>query len=332
MDLVVNALFLKGSRENLSIILNKRSVKPYKDVYELPEFPLDFDHDASEVFKKVVKNDLSISFDEENVFQLDKRVKQGRDLRGERYSYPFVKYLNNIDCQPSIGEWVKVKEIKELAFDHGCILLEALGKFFYYMPGFEKAVAKINLPEIMGKANLSFEHESITFFGGTFNPWHNGHLACLNALLEAESPNSVLVIPDKNPWKVDSQFMGECRFKKYMELCQRLKNTPFAVYPGFFGKEDNNPTSSWITKVNIRRKNLLLGDDSFMDLPHWKNAKELIQALNCIYIVPRNTPINLLEKKIEQLAKEYPSLSLTLLPNHEFQDVSSTEIRKNFNI
>jgi hypothetical protein len=48
--------------------------------------------------------------------------------------------------------------------------------------------------------SLTFKnpHDEWIFFGGTFNPWHQGHQACLQLLPE---DRTCLVVPDRNPEK-----------------------------------------------------------------------------------------------------------------------------------
>lgn len=190
---------------------------------------------------------------------------------------------------------------------------------FEFMPDSDGLHSQVELPPLFLKHPIS---ESVTFFGGSFNPFHQGHRACLDLCPE----KNILIVPDRNPFKDFSS--NENVYDDFVKLANSLKDTRYSLYPGFLSKKEPNPTSSWLPKVKIKEKNFLMGDDSFMDLLKWKNPEVIIKALTKLYVVPRKfTKADYL--KIEkELLKMNPQLEVHYLAEHPYMNISSTELRK----
>jgi len=197
----------------------------------------------------------------------------------------------------------------------GAIVCEALGELF---PLFKETGFK--LPSLLIKN--TFNYEQGTFFGGSFNPWHEGHDECLRK----SSSLNIIIVPDRNPWKEEQGH--SCYFKSLKELLLKFENTPYSIYPGFYGLEHANPTVSWIGKTLIKEKGLLMGDDNFCQIFKWKNAPRLLELISSIEVLNRNhglEDIRLIESKI---LKDHKNLSINLLGDHPHMDISSTNLRK----
>lgn len=195
-----------------------------------------------------------------------------------------------------------------------------LGDFFEFMPASSGKHSQLELPRTILKHPIS---ETITFFGGTFDPFHEGHRACLDLCPE----KNILIIPDRNPLK-DLNLNADRVYTNFLELAELLKDTKYSLYPGFLGLKAHNATSSWLPKVKINEKNFLMGDDSFMNLLNWTAPEELLSALTKIYVVPRNfksTDYLSQEKKLKTIN---PNLTIIYLNDHQYRDKSSSEIRQ----
>lgn len=162
--------------------------------------------------------------------------------------------------------------------------------------------------------------DSVTFFGGSFNPFHDGHLACLNLCPEK---NIVLVL-DCNPQKETRNFSP---YEEYLKLKEILKDTRYYIYPAFWGIEEKNPTSSWLPLVKIKEKNLLVGDDSYMKILTWVNPENLLKSLAKLFVVPRLSSIEEMLIQKEKLLKINPNLEIIFLADHPYKDLSSTKLR-----
>jgi len=165
-------------------------------------------------------------------------------------------------------------------------------------------------------------HDNVTFFGGSFNPFHEGHLACLNLCPE----KNILIVPDRNPFKPTES--NERCFDQFLELANELKDTRYSLYPGFLVKTEANPTSSWLPFVKLPEKNFLMGDDSFVDIMKWKNPDLIAKSLTKLYVVPRKyNKADYLKVEVE-LLKLNPNLEVHYLDKHPYMNLSSTELRK----
>ncbi len=242
-------------------------------------------------------------------------------LNRRGHTLPFLFYLEET---PQEGDWISLITLKKLENPHGQMLCEAIGKFWPRMPSFKKELGFINLPNLFYKKNLHEDRETI-FFPGSFNPWHEGHRACLDL---APKKSSIIVVPDFNPWKDREDVQTSCGWEKYMTLALTVKDTPYSVFPGFLGLEKSNPTVDWLPFTRVEKKTLLVGEDSFLSLEKWKDTERLISFLTKLYVVPREGDEALVEATRTKLLEQRPNLEIEILPNHPHQDVSSTKIRK----
>jgi nicotinate-nucleotide adenylyltransferase len=167
--------------------------------------------------------------------------------------------------------------------------------------------------------------DSVTFFGGTFNPFHQGHLSCLELCPE----KNIVVIPDRNPQKDVRNFLP---YEEYLLILEQLSGRPYYVYPGFWANHNANPTYTWLPYVKIPEKNFLMGDDTFMNFLSWQFPDVILNALTKLYVVPRNfhekKHLNELEIQRIKLNEINPKLQIIFLGDHDYKNLSSTEIRR----
>lgn len=194
-----------------------------------------------------------------------------------------------------------------------------LGNYFEFMPGSDQTHTQSELPQLFLKHPIA---GSVTFFGGSFNPFHQGHRACLDLCPE----KNILIVPDCNPFKKDVKSSTNV-YLDFLALAVELKDTPYSLYPGFLGKNISNPTSDWLPNVKIKEKNLLIGDDSYMSLLTWKNPKVLLKALAKLYVVPRNYAYDDYLKQEQEILKLNPNLEVHYLADHPYKNISSTKLR-----
>ena len=124
----------------------------------------------------------------------------------------------------------------------------------------------------------------VLFFGGTFDPWHEGHQACLD-LAPKDLP--LIVCPDRNPHKNSRVGDGIGRYMTLQTLVPQQTNR--FLYPGFLLKEESNPTVNWVLRVKRNRPDLrihlLMGHDNFSSLSTWNQAADLMKLLSGLYVV-----------------------------------------------
>jgi len=179
------------------------------------------------------------------------------------------------------------------------------------------------------KNHLDKNSREIIFYGGSFNPWHEGHMACLKL---APIDLNIIIIPDINPLKNLDGVKKENPIDKIKNAISQLEQKCF-VFEDFYHQNKPNPTADWIQDLkqsDLNQKySLLIGYDSFISIEKWINAELLLNALSTLYIVDRQNNEKTLKKHQESLNNKFPKLKLVLLGKHPFEGLSSTKIREN---
>ena len=244
-----------------------------------------------------------------------------REKQGERL-VPIVVLCHSYTQIPWDGDWVDVETLETLGEPGGSVLCEALALFWPVFPHSDLSLYKL----------FSFHSElrnvcELTFYGGAFNPFHLGHLTCIQSC----PTTPLIIIPDHNPQKVSlSEEEGFSSWRVYKNLVREVKRLGkgYYVYPGFCGKQNPNPTIDWLQLI-LGRKNLLLGDDCFLDILNWKRSSDLLGYLHEIYVVPRSLekPVSF-EGHVKKVQIFNPSLKCKRLAYHQYEDLSSTQLRQ----
>lgn len=228
-----------------------------------------------------------------------------------------LEFRNTLEVRLQEGNWCDVMNLSDLSIADQQELLKNLGHSFSFMPE--------SRPELLtGFKEIYLKHpllETVTFFGGSFYPFHAGHLNCLVSCPE----KNIVVVPDNNPFKVTLEKPQP--LKTFYDLCKILKDKPYSIYPGFLGKSTPNPTAEWISKVKMQEVNFLMGDDSFMSFFKWTRPEEIIKALTKLYVVPRDFEKSDYETQIKKMQAINPALQIIILPDHPFRKLSSTSFR-----
>ena len=164
------------------------------------------------------------------------------------------------------------------------------------------------------------------FFGGTFNPWHKGHQACLD-LLPADKV--CLIMPDRNPHKELREIHQVMTVLEISSKSQLSKNR-FLV-PTFLLKEEKNPTVNWVEKMKglfpTDKISLLMGFDSFSQLKTWTRSSDLLPKLHAIYVVSRLEDEEDRAKALDEIHALGSNLNVVFLGNHAWEKISSTTLR-----
>ena len=189
---------------------------------------------------------------------------------------------------------------------------------------FHQGLHQAEIPEHLSIFSLPKEDwDDLILFPGSFSPWHKGHAACV---LGCEQ-KPVLIIPDFNPWKGERSTDSWEDFVAIYRFILEAPRKGVYLYPGFLIKSESNPTVDWLPNLPLKSKRLLMGDDSFLSLHKWKEAPKLISSLEELYICPRKGEEGELEDQSKRLKEEY-SIKINFLPSHDYQELSSTSLRK----
>ncbi len=169
----------------------------------------------------------------------------------------------------------------------------------------------------------------VLFYGGSFDPWHEGHASCLR-LAPADRP--LFICPDRNPHKALKTQVDVVDFlvKLQTQLAPGLSAQQI-FYPGFLLKTEPNPTVSWVLRLKSQRPDLrvglLLGYDSFRQLATWTKASELVKLLSSVYVVSRLEDHREHEQDLVFIHAHHPGLTVNFLGRHPHEAVSSSGLR-----
>ncbi|MCB1049592.1 MAG: NUDIX domain-containing protein [Acidobacteria bacterium] len=319
--MTADALILTGMGAQMQILVIERAREPYAGQLALPGGFVDPNEHPLAASIRECLEETGLVLDARTAVPLSLRSRAGRDPRGWTLSQPYLFYLDQ-PLPPKAGddarraEWVPLAEIQRFAFDHGAIVCEGLSKFWGFMPGHEP-----RLSEIQAFGQPSPTLQSPIFFGGTFNPWHAGHEACIQAWPDPE----LILVPDQNPNKPLTDL--ECAFAAYRHF-QKIIAQRGCVYPGFLGRETPNPTAHWLPYVLSPSRRFLLGADSFVQLSQWFEADSWVDDIAEWGVVPRNVSSSELEAACQWLRLHAPNAQLRLFDHHAFEHLSSTALRQ----
>lgn len=320
-----DAVVLAGSGESLSLLVIKRKNDPYKEEYAFPGGFLDTNEEPLDACKRELMEEACLDLSSATSIALTVRQKSGRDPRGLTRTYPFLFLVPNVvdvcgadDALEAV--WIPLIKLDRLAFDHGAILCEALSLFWTELPRYNRRTAGVKLPKIFSSKDTKIP---FCFYGGSFNPWHDGHLECV---LQASklTRSGITIIPDSNPLKELAS--NECFWLKYAALASKFSDSPHAVFSGYLGMECSNPTSNWISALE-QKSRFIIGDDNLKIIRKWIDYRKLILSLTELIVIPRELSIHDSQLLIEDLQAEFPELKVTLLNSHKYQDLSSTRMR-----
>lgn len=132
----------------------------------------------------------------------------------------------------------------------------------------------------MLKFNIFKTKPKAYFFGGSFDPWHNGHSEIVSALL-AKKEGKILIAPAQNPWKNKGFLSLE---EKIFLIKELYKNEPRVevLTEGF------TYTVEFIEKYAPQYELILaMGQDAFETYPKWKDYEKIKSLVKKEFVVKR---------------------------------------------
>ena len=162
----------------------------------------------------------------------------------------------------------------------------------------------------------------IGLYFGSFNPVHHGHLLIASWLLQNSSLQQVwFVVSPQNPLKPASTLLNEYHRLYLVQLAIEGEKDLKALDIEF---KLPKPSYTVDTLAYLQEKypahefSIIMGSDSFQNLPKWKNADWLLRNYS-LYVYRRPEHEQL---PVYPAAKDIHILNAPLLP------ISSTDIRK----
>ena len=159
---------------------------------------------------------------------------------------------------------------------------------------------------------------NIAIFGGSFDPFHIGHLDIINKALKELEIDKVVVVPTYlNPFKKKFFLSAKDR----LELLSELFENNHKVIIESYEVEQNIPIPSYQTVLYLQRKYhlskiyFIIGADNLADLHKWDNFDEFEKIVSFVVATRDNISID----------SKYKILQVE-------QDISSTNIRENLDM
>jgi nicotinate-nucleotide adenylyltransferase len=159
---------------------------------------------------------------------------------------------------------------------------------------------------------------NIAIFGGSFDPFHIGHLDIINKALKELEIDKVVVVPTYlNPFKKKFFLSAKDR----LELLSELFENNHKVIIESYEVEQNIPIPSYQTvlylqqKYNLSKIYFIIGADNLADLHKWDNFDEFEKIVSFVVATRDNISID----------SKYKILQIE-------QDISSTNIRENLDM
>jgi nicotinic acid mononucleotide adenylyltransferase len=241
------------------------------------------------------------------------------ELTGLKYRYREVLAFDLSDDETGMQPWTTL--LAALPLTEASALLQLMGDRFPCAEGYHLLQALC--PEIV----FQDEAREWVFYGGSFEPWHEGHQACLNLLPEEKT---CLVLPDRNPLKPQSKVDP---VSVVINLCSEIQLKPRQYFaPSFLNQSVPNPTVVWIERLATdfpgQQLSLLMGFDSFASIQKWVRYQDLLNRLTTIYLVARKESDQEREDWISNMKTLAPRLKIVFLGRHDFEEKSSTAIRQ----
>lgn len=156
----------------------------------------------------------------------------------------------------------------------------------------------------------------IALFGGSFDPPHLGHVAVVEALLQREDIEKIIVMPTYlNPFKFESVAPSSLRLKWLRDIFSSYENVVISDYEVNQNKKVPSIQSVDYLLQNNKNLYLVIGADNLKSFDKWYKYEELITKVKVIIASRNSIAVN---------------DTFTLL--HVSEDVSSTALRKDMDM
>jgi|SRR5215831_10679196 len=161
----------------------------------------------------------------------------------------------------------------------------------------------------------------IGLYFGSFNPIHNGHLIIANYILQHTDLEQVwFIVSPQNPLKPSAGLLNEYHRFYLVQLAVESEPKLKAIDIEFRLPRPSYTvnTLAWLNeKYPQHQFALIMGSDSFQNLPKWKNYQHILQ----------HYPLYIYERPGHNAETIYPDAQVTFL-KAPLLEISATDIRR----
>lgn len=129
----------------------------------------------------------------------------------------------------------------------------------------------------------------IAFFGGTFDPFHLGHLHLAKEVLKKYSFSKFYFIPaHQNPLKDPAPHASDpMRIAMLRAAIQEIQDPRIAVWEGELRRPGKSYTLDTVLELKKETEEelvMILGSDVFRGLPKWHMPEKLLKNVHCVIV------------------------------------------------
>lgn len=166
-------------------------------------------------------------------------------------------------------------------------------------------------------------------FGGTFNPFHNGHYEMLKALQNDERIDEIWIMPDRIPPHKECDYLPLDSDR--INMCEIMTKEFSKASVCLIEFEREGKSYSYDTVLELKEKYpeknfvFVCGGDMFVYFPKWYRYEDLMKLLP-FYVFSRvGTKAEEFYESVEQFEKMGMNI---ILNGSQISDISSTMFRK----
>lgn len=159
----------------------------------------------------------------------------------------------------------------------------------------------------------------IGLYFGSFNPIHHGHLIIASHIINQGLVHQVwLVVSPQNPLKASPSLLNEFHRLHLTRLAIAEDDTHIKVSDVEFGLPKPSYTIDTLTYLSEKypqhRFTVIMGSDSFQNLPKWKNYQLILDQYQVlVYIRPNHTMPEVLPKNVAVVKAPLLDISATYI-------------------
>ncbi len=169
--------------------------------------------------------------------------------------------------------------------------------------------------------------DNVAVFGGTFNPFHNGHLEIIKALISLNAFDKILVIPTNIPPHKNAPMLasGEDR----VAMCRLALAGYENVEVCDIELRRNGPSYTYDTVCELKKQfdadiHIVCGGDMITTLYSWKNYSDLLKSAKFVAFRRIGVDNSEFDSAVEKTLSDGGFVTVI---DADITDVSSTEIR-----
>ncbi len=166
-------------------------------------------------------------------------------------------------------------------------------------------------------------------FGGTFNPFHNGHYEMLEALQNDNSIDEVWIMPDRIPPHKVCDFLASDNDR--IKMCEIMAGefSKASVCLIEFEREGKSYTYDTVLELTQKFPDkkfiFVCGGDMFVYFEKWYRYEDLMKLLP-FYVFSR---VGTKSQEFDACLKQFRDMGMNIILNEsKIADISSTQFRK----